>query len=1210
MFADEKRGGRDHPRSCLNGFGEVIRDCELVDLGFVGEKYTWEKPRGKANWVQERLDRGLATQQWRNLFHLAEVRVLEVATSDHLPLYLQLNKQVYVPRRKRFQFENIWIKEKDCFNLVKDSWEHTAGKPILEKMSYCALRLEEWGGGISHEFNQQLLECRKNLRKFRAHRDVPGIQTYNAVRWEYLNLLERKEVYWKQRAKQMWLQHGDQNTKFYHQFASARKTNNGFKRIKDTGGEWKETEEEIQGVITNYYAEVFQTLGLNGKLSDRETVNQVTEDENANLVAEITYEEVRSAVFSMHPDKSPGQDGLNPAFFQTYWCIVGTDVVQFCQHFLSTGELPSGINQTLVCLIPKVKEPQAMTDLRPISLCNVLVRILSKVMANRLKPCLKLLISDKQSAFIEGRLLNDNALIAFEVNHYMKRLSQGTKGIAGFKIDISKAYDRLEWEFIRNMMIKFGFTDLWIERIMGLINSVSYSFIRNGNVFGEVIPSRGVRQGDPISPYIYIMCAEGLSSIIRRNEEVGLLHGCKIARGAPTISHLLFADDCYFFFRATKTEANIMKRILGRYESISGQMINYTKSSVNFSSNTIGRDRRDACQQLGVNEVQNPGKYLGMPMCVGRRKAATFSFLSDKINQKLQLWQNQTLSKAGKVTLLKTAAQVVPNFWMSMLLIPLEVSDRIEKSMNAFWWGSGNSGRGIKWISWERLCTVKEDGGLGFKRLREFNVAMLAKQAWRVINNANPLLTDLLRARYFPNSNFLDAKLGSSPSYVWRSLMEAQGVIRQGYRRRIGDGKDTKIWKVPWLPCSLNGYLTTDIPEELQDITVENLMDESKRAWDDDVLQNICNARDCELIKKIPIPRIRKNDSWFWYFDEKGEFSVKSCYRHIRGERECLEKVFWKKLWGLKLPGKVTNLLWRTCRGVLPTAVALARKHVEVSTVCSWCQRAAEDDMHILFQCCFARDLWDKVGLAELVTVSPSDTVMTILKRVFQNGGHQRNGLVGMLCWNLWYRRNNWVWNRINTSSFGVKSRTVNMLAEWNRAREDMQKQTARTQASNRIWSKPPEGWVKINVDAACMLRTGQMGVGCVIRDECGRFMRARSQVVQGCLQPREVEAIGLREALSWTKNWRRSKCIFECDAKALVEAVNGEGGQSYFHTIVDDCKDIIKHFDEVLVTFVPRSANMVAHLLAKATYSMSGLQEWVSTAPDFIICNIASEEG
>ncbi|XP_074376188.1 secreted RxLR effector protein 78-like [Apium graveolens] len=142
--------------------------------------------------------------------------------------------------------------------------------------------------------------------------------------------------------------------------------------------------------------------------------------------------------------------------------------------------------------------------------------------------------------------------------------------MAGFKIDISKAYDRLEWDFIRNMMVKFGFSELWIARTMKLITSVSYSFIRNGDVFGDITPHRGVRKGDPISPYIYIMCAEGLSSIIRRNEEVGVLHGCTVARGAPMISHLLFADDCYFFFRANKTEANAMKRILDRYEHISG----------------------------------------------------------------------------------------------------------------------------------------------------------------------------------------------------------------------------------------------------------------------------------------------------------------------------------------------------------------------------------------------------------------------------------------------------------------------------------------------------------------------------------------------------------------------------------------------------------------------------------------------------------------
>lgn len=440
-----------------------------------------------------------------------------------------------------------------------------------------------------------------------------GISTYNEVRWEFLNLLEKKEVYWKQRAKMFWLQNGDQNTRFFHRFASARRKSNGFQRIKNEDGDWIESDEDVQGVVTNYFSNLFMSSCLNGKLSYREEVNQVTEMENMELGAEVMAEEVHNAVFSMYPEKSPGLDGLNPAFFQTYWSIVGRDVVRFCQYYMSSGELPSGINQTLVCLIPKVKVPKEMTDLRPISLCNVLVRILSKVLANRLKPCLKSLISDRQSAFIEGRLLNDNALIAFEVNHYMRRLSQGKNGMAGFKIDISKAYDRLEWDFIRNMMFKFGFSALWTERIMGLITSVSYSFIRNGEVFGDVTPHRGVRQGDPISPYIYIMCAEGLSSMIRRNEEVGILHGCTIARGAPTISHLLFADDCYFFFRATKTEANAMKRILDRYEHISGQMINYAKSSVTFSPNTSDDDKIEVCDQLEVNAVQISGKFWECP---------------------------------------------------------------------------------------------------------------------------------------------------------------------------------------------------------------------------------------------------------------------------------------------------------------------------------------------------------------------------------------------------------------------------------------------------------------------------------------------------------------------------------------------------------------------------------------------------------------------
>ncbi|XP_074359973.1 uncharacterized protein LOC141700097 [Apium graveolens] len=158
------------------------------------------------------------------------------------------------------------------------------------------------------------------------------------------------------------------------------------------------------------------------------------------------------------------------------------------------------------------------------------------------------------------------------------------------------------------------------------------------------------------------MCVEGLSAIIRGNEQAGILHGCTVARGAPTISHLLFADDCYFFFRANATEAGVMRRILDRYEHISGKMVNFNKSVVIFSPNTIVACRQDVCQELGVREAAVTGKYLGLPMRIGRNKVADFSFLVDRVDQKLQSWSKQAISRASKVILLKMIAQSIPNF--------------------------------------------------------------------------------------------------------------------------------------------------------------------------------------------------------------------------------------------------------------------------------------------------------------------------------------------------------------------------------------------------------------------------------------------------------------------------------------------------------------------------------------------------------------------
>lgn len=334
-------------------------------------------------------------------------------------------------------------------------------------------------------------------------------------------------------------------------------------------------------------------------------------------------------------------------------------------------------------------------------------------MANRLEPTLHVLISSNQSAFIEGRLLTDNALLAYEINHYIHRKTQGKVGVVGLKVDISKAYDRLEWSFIAMMLQKFAFPTVWIDKVMTCIKTVSYSFLRNGAIFGDVVPHRGIRQGDPISPYLYILCAEGLTALIRKHEECGLLHGCRIANNAPTISHLLFADDCYFFLKATKSEVCILKRVLQRYEEMSGQFINYDKSEIVFSPNTPAVNRMEVCAQLPVRQVQKPGKYLGLPMSVGRHKTEVFGFLVDRVQQRLKGWYNNELSCPGKVTLLSSSTQTLPSFWMSLFLILTTICEEIEREMNAFLWGQKPNGKGVRWLSWSRLCKPKKCGGLG-----------------------------------------------------------------------------------------------------------------------------------------------------------------------------------------------------------------------------------------------------------------------------------------------------------------------------------------------------------------------------------------------------------------------------------------------------------------------------------------------------------------
>ena len=215
-------------------------------------------------------------------------------------------------------------------------------------------------------------------------------------------------------------------------------------------------------------------------MADLDIIPQiVTEDMNEILSSDFHAWEVELALKQMVLLKAPGPDGMPPLFYQNFWELVSGDVIHDILCFLNSGSLPKSLNHTFITLIPKTKNPESVTENRPISLCNVLYKIFSKVLANRLKRVLPKIILEHQSAFLKGRLITDNILVAFETLHYMKNHNSGNTGFMALKLDMSKAYDRVEWSFLKAVMIQMGFNDRWVALIMECISSVTYSLLIN-----------------------------------------------------------------------------------------------------------------------------------------------------------------------------------------------------------------------------------------------------------------------------------------------------------------------------------------------------------------------------------------------------------------------------------------------------------------------------------------------------------------------------------------------------------------------------------------------------------------------------------------------------------------------------------------------------------------------------------------------------------
>jgi hypothetical protein len=651
LTASEKVGGRRRAHGLMEAFRATLLECELSDLEACGPYYTWHNGREGEDFTQERLDRAVASKDWRELYQGAKVVVEATLTSDHAPLFITLtNSQMGKRRNHNLKYEASWGKNKDCKDIIKQVWRRRFSQEdkwqnFNSKAQCCKEQLKRWQIDNQGGVEQRLTALNKEISELQAMHGLPNRELLKKLQIEANSMLAQEDLHWRQRAKELWLKCGDQNTKFFHACANQRRRKNFISKIRDGRDRVWESGEDVENAFVEHFTNLYRSesngatdVGLQG------LEGRVSNEMNVCFLKEFSKEEVLEALRQMAPLKAPGPDGLSAGFFLDNWDTVGEEVCQIVLSALNSGCMNKGMNFTYIALIPKIKSPEKVSDFRPISLCNVIYKIVSKVLANRLKVWLPKIISPYQSAFIKGRLITDNIIAAYETLHTMHSKMYGKKGYMAVKLDMSKAYDRVEWGFLEGVMRRMGFVERWIHLVMMCVTSASYSVLVNGNPVGMISPSRGLRQGDPISPYLFLLCAEALSSLLIQADNEGTIEGVSTSKRGPRINHLFFADDSLLFCRAGQDQWNRLSMILGTYEKASGQQLNKEKTGIFFSRNTPPETRKKFLEIARIPPSQRYDTYLGLPALIGKSRTAAFQGIKDKVWKRLQDWKINFLS--------------------------------------------------------------------------------------------------------------------------------------------------------------------------------------------------------------------------------------------------------------------------------------------------------------------------------------------------------------------------------------------------------------------------------------------------------------------------------------------------------------------------------------------------------------------------------------
>lgn len=944
-------------------FQEWVMENALTGVELTGKKFTWTNRQQIP--AMAKLDHCFVNESFLAVMTFHEAHGKSSMLSDHSPIILQA-RDSYRPRPSLVRMENVWLRMDQFKQILKDTWEKPVNRDIAEdiwarKLQMVKQVMRAW----RKQYMRQHKEKKEELvQQIKLLDDIEEVGVLSEGDWEKRKdlraqldeVLMAESIYWKQRSKFKWAEAGDANSRFFHKYANGRRKNNTIRSIMHNGTRC-ETQEDITAAMECHYQEVFgQNEVLRIKLHWQELYE--LHPQLIQCDQDFTTTEIKQAVMGLGKNKSPGPDGITAEFLQQNWDYVGPDLIKYFAEFCAGRALLDRFSYYYISLVPKKEEAMQPRDYRPIALSNITPKILAKMMATRIKLEMPKLISRNQFAFLQGRCLTDAYMVTSELINWCRVKKEE---IFMLKIDFEKAFDKMKWDALWEVLQYNGFSSTWIQWCKSLVEPAKIAILVNGRPSRWIKCRRGVRQGDPLSPYLFILLADVLARSMKKAVRSGLLSTIagEVFHEPPQL--IQYADDTILFCKATEEQARVLKIMLTYFELYTGLKINYDKTGLHY----IGSDPMKAsglAQIIGCGVIDLPITYLGLPLAIGKIPRISWENLIGRIHKKLETWKARYFNIAGRIILVNHVVAAIPSHYNSIFLMPQWVSEAINKQCRRFiWFGTDKQGGVRSLVNWSRMCVKREHGGMGVRDINQHNRALLCKWWWRLASKEDTTWRILVHTHYFGSQHWTEAKVTPRWSSIWRSLVKVRDFVDPSIHMCVGNGRHVEFWKDRWhkefklcdqfpdlyRSCrrprgTIAMILEGDFTEEFVGGTV--VTEQTLEAF---------------LLICFQLHLTEEEDTIKWRWTTKGMFTVASAYEMLIDGG--LRYGLWKSIWKSFAPLKFQIHAWLAVEGKLNTTDILQRKGVQISTICSLCQQETETVQHLFLNCEKTKQLWREV---------------------------------------------------------------------------------------------------------------------------------------------------------------------------------------------------------------------------------------------------------